>query len=157
MKSLLDPSSRESLRLRVETLRPDTPPRWGNFTAPRMLGHLIQSLRMMSGDLMIPPEPAPWLISHAPLKHLLIYVLPFPRGMSTFPELLARPAPEPADLSEAAWRAEQRAFGDALDAVGAMDPAGTWPDHGALGPLTGREWGVLQYRHLNHHLRQFRC
>ena len=27
--------------------------------------------------------------------------------------------------------------------------------HGFLGPLTGAEWGVLHYKHLDHHLRQF--
>src|SRR5690606_26507491 len=114
--------SRDSLRLRIQSLRPDSPARWGEFTAPRMLAHLIQSLRMTSGDLEIPPEPAPWVLSHAPLKHLLIYVLPFPKGMSTFPELLAREAADQRDLSAPAWLDEQRVFNDALDAVGAMSP-----------------------------------
>ncbi len=157
MQTLLRSESRDALWQRVAALRPDTAARWGEFTAPRMLAHLIQSLRMTSGDLTIPPEPAPWLLSHAPLKHLLIYVLPFPRGMSTFPELLARPAAESSTGFDSAWADEQRVFKDALDAVGAKDPTGKWPDHGAFGPLTGREWGVLQYRHLDHHLRQFRC
>ena len=157
MQSLLKPESRDALWQRTAALRPDTPARWGQFTAPQMLAHLIQSLRMTSGDLAIPPEPAPWVLSHAPLKHLLIYVLPIPKGMSTFPELLARPAAEPLNLSDPAWAEEQQAFRDALDAIGAMDPKGDWPDHGAFGPLTGSEWGALQYRHLDHHLRQFRC
>ena len=155
MHSLLKSESRDSLWRRTAGLRPDTPARWGDFTAPRMLAHLIQSLRMTTGALAIPPQPAPWVLSHAPLKHLLIYVLPFPRGMSTFPELLARPAEEPQDLSDSAWADELRVFRTELEAVGAMDPAGGWPDHGAFGPLTAREWGVLQYRHLAHHLRQF--
>lgn len=157
MQSLLKAESRDALWRRASTLRPDTPARWGRFTAPQMLAHLIQSLRMTTGDLPIPPEPAPWVLSHAPLKHLLIYVLPFPKGMSTFPELLARPAAEPGDLSHTAWLDEQQAFKAALDAVGVMDPRGEWPVHGAFGPLTGREWGVLQHRHLSHHLRQFSC
>ncbi len=157
MQSLLNLDSRNTLWQRTATLRPNTSARWGQFTAPRMLAHLIQSLRMTSGDLAIPPEPAPWVLSHAPLKHLLIYVLPFPKGMSTFPELLARPAADPLNLPDAACAEEQQAFRDALNAIGAMDSNGTWPVHGAFGPLTGLEWGVLQYRHLDHHLRQFRC
>lgn len=155
MHSLLKADSRDEVWRRAMALRPDTPARWGSFTAPRMLAHLIQSLHMMSGDLAIPPEPAPWLLSHAPLKHLLIYVLPFPKGMSTFPELLARPSPEPQLVTDSGWADEQRAFQEALNAVGTKDAEGKWPDHGAFGPLTGREWGVLQYRHLDHHLRQF--
>src|SRR5206468_2032090 len=27
--------------------------------------------------------------------------------------------------------------------------------HGFFGPLNGAEWGVSQYKHLDHHLRQF--
>jgi hypothetical protein len=157
MQSLLTTECRELLWQRTRSLRPDTPARWGQFTAPRMLAHMIQSLRMTSGHLAIPPEPAPWLLSHAPLKHLLIYVVPFPRGMSTFPELLAREVADEQSLSADAWNDEQQVFRDSLDAVGAMDPAGAWPDHGAFGPLTGRQWGVLQFRHLDHHLRQFGC
>ncbi|CAN5277163.1 hypothetical protein BH24GEM2_BH24GEM2_12180 [soil metagenome] len=157
MQSLLKPECRDALWRRTQSVRPDTPARWGQFTAPQMLAHLIQSLRMTSGDLAIPPERAPWVLCHAPLKHLLIYVLPFPKGMSTFPELLAREAADPGNVSADAWTDDQQVFRDALDSVGTMDPAAKWPDHGAFGPLTGREWGVLQYRHLDHHLRQFGC
>lgn len=157
MQSLLKLESRDALWRRIQSLRPDTPARWGKFTAAQMLAHLIQSLRMTSGDLAIPLAPVPWVLSRAPLKHLLIYVLPFPKGMSTFPELLARDAADARSLSADAWNVEQQVFKDALDSVGAMDPAGRWPDHGAFGPLTAREWGVLQYRHLDHHIRQFGC
>ena len=27
--------------------------------------------------------------------------------------------------------------------------------HGFFGPLTGKQWGETQYKHLDHHLRQF--
>ena len=27
--------------------------------------------------------------------------------------------------------------------------------HGFFGPLTGDEWGICQYKHVDHHLRQF--
>jgi hypothetical protein len=32
---------------------------------------------------------------------------------------------------------------------------GRWPEHPAFGKLTERAWGVLVYRHMDHHLRQF--
>ena len=155
MNSLLQPSTRDEVWRRTTSLRPDTAPRWGQFTAPRMLAHMIQSLRMTSGDLVIPAGPAPWVLTHWPLKHLLIYLLPFPRGMSTFSELLARPAAEGDDAADGSWAEELKAFRAHLDVIGTMDPEGDWPDHGALGSMMGRQWGVFQYRHLDHHLRQF--
>lgn len=157
MKSLLKPESRDELLRRVAQLDQRTMPRFGKFNAVGMLAHLVQSLRMTTGDLEIPADRAPWLLRNPPLKHLLIYILPFPRGMSTFPELLARPTEDPASaqIDGGEWALLQRAFRDALTAVGTKDVAGPWPRHGAFGPLSAKEWGVLQYRHLDHHLRQF--
>lgn len=66
MQTLLDPEVRESFCRRVATLRPDTPARWGNFDAPRMLAHVIQSVGMMTGDVSVADAPTPWLMRHAP-------------------------------------------------------------------------------------------
>jgi hypothetical protein len=30
-----------------------------------------------------------------------------------------------------------------------------WPEHPAFGALSKRAWGVLIYRHMDHHLKQF--
>jgi len=155
MPSLLQPDAREVLRRRAARLAPTTTARWGQFTAPRMLAHVIQSLRMMTGELPVAVEPTPWLVRHAPLRQLLIYVLPFPKGLATSPELLARPSVQPGEISPAAWAEEQRELGAVLDAIGVMASADAWPAHPAFGPMSGREWGALQYRHLEHHFRQF--
>jgi hypothetical protein len=155
MKSLLHESDRETLRRRFGALRPDTTPRWGKFTAPQMAAHLIQSMRVMLGEVPMPAEPTPWIVRNPPLKHLLIYVLPFPKGLPTSPVLLERAAHAGEAADAAGWQEEIRAFGEALDAIAARDPAAPWPTHAAFGPLSGREWGVLQFRHLDHHFRQF--
>jgi hypothetical protein len=42
-----------------------------------------------------------------------------------------------------------RKFCDAGPAAAAGYP------HALLGPLSGEEWGVLQHKHLDHHVRQF--
>lgn len=154
MESLLDPGVRESLRERAAKLRPDAAARWGQFSAPRMLAHVIQSLRMMTGDVPVAVPRVPWVVRHAPLKHLLIYVLPFPRGLPTSPELLARRAAS-EQASEVEWADELRAFERALDRIAEVADAGAWPPHPAFGELSGREWAVLQRRHLEHHFRQF--
>ena len=40
-------------------------------------------------------------------------------------------------------------------ALRADDSATRWPEHPFFGPLTRKDWGVLGYRHSDHHLRQF--
>ena len=155
MESLLQPESRDAVRRRAARLEPTTPARWGRFTAPRMLGHVIQSLRMMTGELAVPVAPVPWVVRRTPVRQLLIYVLPLPRGLPTSPELLTRPATEPAAHTSATWAAERAELERTLDMIGARSADARWPIHPAFGPLTGRAWGVQQYRHLDHHFRQF--
>ncbi len=155
MQSLLRSESRDALRNRSHSLRPNATARWGRFSAPQMLSHVIQSLRVMSGEIPMPAEPTPWLVRHAPVKHLLIYLLPFPKGLQTSPVLLERAAADPAAISEREWLAELQAFAQLLDTIGTRASDRVWPSHAAFGSLTGREWGVLQFRHLDHHFRQF--
>ncbi|MBK6423576.1 MAG: DUF1569 domain-containing protein [Gemmatimonadetes bacterium] len=151
MPTLWDPETRAALVRRVAALSPAATPRWGTFTAPRMLAHLTDALRMATGELPVARRPVPWVLYTPPFKQLIIHVLPFPRGAPTAPELVARLlGSDPVELD-----GERAAFAGALDRFAARGCAGVWPDHPAFGPLRGSTWGVLQARHADHHLRQF--
>src|SRR3954465_12777523 len=88
MKSIWQDESRKELHDRVGGLGGTGRARWGKFTAPKMICHLAESLRMAMGDLTVKPKRLP--IRYPPLKQLIIYVAPFPKGAPTAPELLAR-------------------------------------------------------------------
>ena len=88
------------------------------------------------------------VLRYWPIKQLVIYVLPFPKGAPTAPELLARC--DKADLE-----IEQAAFRALAAAVAAKPATDAWPEHPAFGALTHKAWGVLAWRHADHHLRQF--
>lgn len=151
MPTLWESATRDALLRRVAALSPAATPRWGSFTAPQMLAHLADALRMATGELPVARRPVPWLLYTPPFKQLIIHVLPFPRGAPTAPELLARPlGADPVELDR-----ERTAYAAALDRFVARPPAGPWPVHPAFGPLSGATWGVLQARHADHHLRQF--
>lgn len=97
------------------------------------------------GELPVKPRRLP--IRHPPLKQFIIYVMPFPKGAPTAPELVSRQATD--------WAAEVEAIERAFDRLVVRDPAAPWQDHPAFGRMTHRAWGVLIYRHTDHHLRQF--
>jgi len=103
-------------------------------------------MRSVSGALPTASKKVP--IRFTPLKQLIIYWLPFPKGVPTAPELLAR---QPLE-----WQGEMQALRQELAAVVERGPSGPFVPHPAFGRLTPRAWGVLVYRHLDHHLRQFR-
>jgi hypothetical protein len=145
MKSIWQEESRRELSGRLAALASDRPAAWGKFTAPKMVCHLADSLRMAMGDLKVAPKSLP--IRYPPLKQLIIFWAPFPKGAPTAPELIAR---VPQD-----WAREIGDVQDLLERAGSAHTTDTWPEHPAFGKLSRRAWGVQIYRHMDHHLRQF--
>ena len=146
MRSAWNDADRRELQERLMRLTSDAKARWGKFTAPQMVTHLADSLHMALGDLPCTPKKLP--IRYSPLKQLIIYWLPFPKGVPTAPELVSRvPASD--------WSACVGEVRSLLDAFARRDRHGTWCDHPAFGRMSGRDWGVLVCRHTDHHLRQF--
>ena len=145
MKSIWQDEDRRAINDRVGGLAWDRRAEWGKFTAPKMICHLAESLKMAMGDLPVAPKRLP--IRYPPLKQLIIYAAPFPKSAPTAPELLAR---EPRD-----WATDVADVQALLARAGSSRTTDTWPEHPAFGKLSRRAWGVLIYRHMDHHLKQF--
>ena len=145
MKSMWNADNARDLRRRLAGLRPDAAGRWGKFSAPQMGVHLTDGLRMTMGELPVAARKMP--IRYFPLKQLIIYVLPFPKGAPTAPELVGRVA--------TTWGNEVAELERALDRLVSQHGRQDWPDHPAFGSMSRRAVGVLVYRHVDHHLRQF--
>jgi len=146
MPTIWNENDRRALLARLDRLTPASQPQWGKFTVGKMLRHCADGIRMAMGELQVAPKagPANW----PGVKHLIIYVLPWPHGVPTAPELL--PAFDP-DFTTA--REDLRQCVAAL----AQLPAGApLPPHPAFGALSNAAWGALIHRHLHHHFTQFR-
>ena len=144
-KSLWNARTREDLLERLRRLSPESKPRWGRMNAPQMLAHLNKWMQMAEGELPTADKKLP--LRHAPLKQLLIYWLPWPQGVPTAPELLCK--------DEFDWDTEYAAVRRLILSFEKRDPKAPWPVHPAFGRMTSRAWGVLGYRHTDHHFRQF--
>ena len=145
MKTFWDADTREAALARIDRLTDASRPAWGTMTADRMLAHLAESMKMAIGDLPCKPRKLP--IRFFPLKQLIIYAFPFPKGAPTAPELLAG-----AEAPVAGLKGELR---ELLARFAARRDARDWPLHPAFGRLTPRAWGALTAKHFDHHLRQF--
>ena len=146
MRTLWSPRDRRELIARLGRLQPDTPARWGRFTAPRMLAHVNDALRMAAGNLETSRKKTP--LRFPVLKQIGIYLAPWPRGVPTVPELLA-------SGDRATWEAETAAFPAALEAFANRPADAALPLHPAFWRLSRRAWGRLAWRHVDHHFRQF--
>jgi len=147
MHTVLDVADREAILRRVAGLSPTSPRHWGQFSVRGMLCHLQQSTRMALGELPVKPS-GNRAFQVFPLKHLLLYVVPFPKGAPTAPELLE-------GVPGTDFETDKALLADLLTRVGLGPQEGPGPVHPLFGPLSRREWGAATYKHTGHHLRQF--
>lgn len=145
MKTLFAEQHRNALLARLDRVDAETRPRWGKFNAEQMLTHLVESMRMAVGELEVRPKKLP--MRFPPLRQLFVYWLPWPKGAPTAPELL------PSDARNV--EESKRELARLVTLFAARADAVQWPHHPAFGDLGRRGWGVLTWRHLDHHLRQF--
>lgn len=146
MPSILNDSDRATICGRVRALSASSTRRWGKMSVTEMLQHLRLSAHMAVGELEV-GSVNKRAFRTFPLKHLLLYVLPFPKGAPTAPELY----PEAA----APFEEERAAVLTLLDRLGTGSREGAGPVHPLFGPLSWREWGAVTYKHVDHHLKQF--
>lgn len=144
-KTLWDEAARRDLKDRLGNLQANSQARWGKFNAPQMLIHVVSAMRMANGEIETASRNLP--IRYTPIKQLVVYWLPFPKGAPTAPELLNR---EPGDWAEGLSNLRAQ-----IDSFAARDPKAPWPIHPAFGKMSPKAWGVLGYRHIDHHLKQF--
>jgi hypothetical protein len=141
-----DPAIRARFLERSKRLSADTKPGWGKFHAAGMMAHLNDSYRMCLGELVVPSKNLP--LRYTPIKQLIIYVLPFPKGAPTAPALLKRC--DSAQLAD-----EQSAMIAMLDKLGAVKRGDPLQEHPAFGVLSYDTYGALMAKHTEHHFRQF--
>ena len=146
MGSILNESDRVAICGRVSSLSASSTARWGQMNVTGMLHHLRLAAQMAVGDLEV-PSANKRAFQLFPLKQLILYVLPFPKGAPTAPELRAD--------AGASFEEERAAVLALLDRIGVGPQEGAGPAHPLFGPLSWREWGVATYKHTDHHLKQF--
>lgn len=146
MGSILNESDRAAISDRLRSLQASSTRRWGSMDVVGMLRHLQLSARMALGELEV-PSANKRVFQMFPLKHLIIYVFPFPKGAPTAPEL----KPDVAESLDE----ERAAVLELLERIGKGPREGAGPAHPLFGPLSRREWGVATYKHTDHHLKQF--
>ena len=147
MPTLRDEAVRGELGERLGRLTAESKAQWGSLDAPRMVCHLSDSLDTGLGGVPIATT-GPWVLRRFPMKHLALYVIPMPKGAKAPRELLKT---APGD-----FEADRRGVLERMERLAGL-PRGEGPDHFIFGSLTNDEWNALNWKHIDHHLRQFGC
>src|SRR5579885_1771129 len=77
---------RDSIRRRVEALKPDATRRWGKMTVDQMLWHCNQVLGTALGDVKVEPRRPPFPV---PMLEFILFNLPWPHGRTAAAEYTA--------------------------------------------------------------------
>jgi len=147
MPSVFEAAHGDAIVSRIEALRPDATRQWGKMTAAQMLAHCSIAVEAANGD--------------RPMKQIFLgkILTPFVRSSFVGPKPYSRNAPTGPPLVVADTRDFATEKARLLGALRRLRDAG--PEaaarhpHGFIGRMTGEEWGFVQWKHLDHHLRQF--
>ena len=147
MKTLFDAVAYQDIVRRVDSLQPDSERQWGKMTVAQMLEHTARALEMAAGKRRSKQafvgKAIGWIF-----RKDFVGEKPFGRNAPTGPDFIVQGEPE---------------FRPTVDRVKVL--LGEFHDlgekgcdgniHGFFGRMTGAEWGITQYKHMDHHLRQF--
>ena len=148
MKTLFDRDKVAEVKERLDALRPDSPRQWRTMSAPQMLAHCATGLEAALGDELPPRLLIGRILGGLVKSRELGTDAPFRRNSPTAPFMMI------ADERE--LESERARVRTLIDRFASGDRAGcTTHPHTFFGRLTPDEWGVLMYKHLDHHFRQF--
>jgi hypothetical protein len=145
MKSLFEPHTCSEILSRLDQLEEGMPPRWGRMTVGQMAWHCQIPLKVGIENKAPKKKPNPliiWLF-----KKGLYNDRPYRKNLPTSPFAKAS---EPRDLKE-----ELPKLREMVEAFHRLEGRSEWNPHPIFGVMTREQWGKMQYKHLDHHLRQF--
>lgn len=147
METIFDPSAYRELLGRVDSLTPQSSRQWGKMSVAQMLEHTARALEMAAGKRPMKQRLLGKLISWMFRKDF-VGPKPFGKDGPTGPDFIVQGEPDFAKV-----KARMTGLLAELHAQGERNCDGRI--HGFFGRMSGAEWGVTQYKHLDHHLRQF--
>lgn len=147
MEDIFDARESAELLQRIARVRGDAKPQWGKMNAGQMLAHCQVALEVALGDVVLKRN---WIgiLFGRMAKKSLMKPEPFGRGLPTAPQFVVR---DERDVER-----ERARLAALVRRLAEGGPAAlTKAEHPFFGPLTSEEWSRLQWKHLDHHLRQF--
>ncbi len=142
IQNIRDRDTRAEVYARLRELSSTTTPSFGTLDAPRMLCHLQDQIRVALGDVDCRERKS--VYRFAPLRWLALK-LPVPKEK-------LRTVREMQQTEPGGWDADLKTLEELTERLAV---ASKTSPHPVLGSLTPKAWGVLTWKHYDHHLKQF--
>lgn len=147
MKSIFNETDYRELVKRIEAVQPGNPRQWGKMDVAQMLAHCCLTMRVAIGETKIKRRFIGRILG--PLfKKSFLSETPFKPDNPTAPEFVMTDKQE-FEKEKTQLLALVKKFHEGGEAGATKHP------HGFFGKMTPKQWGETQWKHLDHHLRQF--
>jgi len=148
MKSLFDAPAHMEIVARIDALTASSQGLWGAMSVGQMLHHCQFPLEVALGNLDHLAIPGPFMkFLLKGFKKRLYDDRPWKRNMPTAKGFRVTTARE--------FVAEKARLLLLVNEVHRAGKKQDWGPHPVFGKFTRQQWGQMQYKHLDHHLRQF--
>ena len=147
MPSLFEPQVAIEIIVRINQLQPTTQRKWGKMNVSQMLFHCYEALGTATGDVVLK---VPFLFKLlAPIiKKKVMEDKPYKEGLPTAKEFIAK---LDKNFEDEKAKLLERINEFIINGEAKVDGK----KHPAFGKLTAYEWGFSQWKHFDHHLKQF--
>ena len=147
MQSIFEASASAAILDRLGKLQPAAPAQWGKMTVSQMLAHCQHPVLVALGDKKLKQSFIGMLFGSIAKKSLL-KEKPFPKSLPTAPEFLVK--------DERRFNEEKQKLQQLVQRLATTDTSSLAAiPHPFFGKMTAAEWGQLNWKHLDHHLKQF--
>ncbi len=148
MNSLFAPADRQRITDRLASLQPGAARQWGKMDVAQMCAHCAAATEVAAGDVTKRQRLIGKVIARFVKGSVFESDKPLTKNTPTDPTFVVS---DPRDFE----REKARLVAVINRFCDAGPSAADGRVHSFFGRLTGDEWGVMMWKHLDHHLRQF--
>jgi len=146
MKNLFEPETRKEVLERLEKITPEAKAHWGKMTVDQMLWHCNRTMSYAMGEYSVPYRGN--FFMKLLFKKMILGKMEFPKGKSD--TITEWRADDHYDIEN-----EKKRIREYIDRYSKSKDKMEWPHSPLLGKYTGENWARIDYKHIDHHFKQF--
>jgi len=146
MPSVFEPETANKILGRINQLQPDSIGQWGKMNVAQMMAHVSTVLELGTGDRHEKPKLIFRLLGPL-MKKMVLNTKPYKPNLPTGKNFIM--------ANERSFDIEKERLLQVYNSFVQSAATIEGKEHPIFGKMTAAEWGFSQWKHLDHHLRQF--
>lgn len=148
-RSLFNENDLDEIKSRILSLNENSLRKWGKMTPAQMLRHCDRIIQISTGNVILPKiNLLVKCIGIITKKEMWLLNNGIPPDMPTFKCVVIK---ENCNFE----KAREALFCTLEEFLLKAESNNLLTSHELFGKMTKKDWGFMQYKHLNHHLKQF--